>query len=252
VVVLDDGSEVTAETVMLAIGVEYRRIGVDSVDRLIGRGVFYGFSAPDAHALAGADVAVVGGANSAVQAAVQLARQSRSVHLIVRGGAPEASDYLVEQADALPNLTVHPNCEVADAKDDQQLRSVILRDRTSGDSSELAVTGLFMMIGAVPRTEWLPEVIARDGRGYVLTGDDGPHPQGPEQFRLPYETTMPGVFALGDVRSGSVKRIAPAVGEGSAAVQQVIRYRARIAAAAAAAREGAAGEPMPVGATARR
>ena len=107
VVSLDDGSEVTAEVVMLAIGVDYRRIGVESVDRLIGRGVFYGFSAADALALSGLDVAVVGGANSAVQAAISLARDGRAVHLIVRGDAPNASEYLTEQVDALPNLTVH-------------------------------------------------------------------------------------------------------------------------------------------------
>src|SRR3954471_24815094 len=105
------------------------------------------------------------------------------------------------------------------------------------------------MIGAVPRTDWLPDEIARDGQGFVLTGDDGPRPQGPEQFRLPYETTMPGVFALGDVRSGSVKRVAVAVGEGSTAVQQVKRYRARLAENAKADRERVTGEPIPVGAS---
>ena len=132
VVSLDDGSEVTAEVVMLAIGVDYRRIGVESVDRLIGRGVFYGFSAADALALSGLDVAVVGGANSAVQAAISLARDGRAVHLIVRGDAPSASDYLTEQVDALPNVTVHLNSEVAEATDAQQLRSLTLRDRTTG------------------------------------------------------------------------------------------------------------------------
>jgi thioredoxin reductase (NADPH) len=248
---LDDGSEVTAEVVMLAIGVEYRRIGVESVDRLVGRGVFYGFSAADAHALAGVDVAVVGGANSAVQAAISLARDGRAVHLIVRGGSlgSTASDYLTEQVAVLPNVTVHLNTEVAEASDEQQLRSLVLRDRTTGDTSDLAVGGLFIMIGAVPRTEWLPTEIARDGHGFILTGDDGPKPQGPEQFRLPFETTMPGVFALGDVRSGSVKRVAAAVGEGSAAVPQVIRYRARIAERAQADSERASGEPIPAGAS---
>jgi thioredoxin reductase (NADPH) len=229
VVMLDDGSEVVSEVVMLAIGVDYRRIGVESVDRLIGSGVFYGYSAADALALSGLGVAVVGGANSAVQAAISLARDGRPVHLIVRGDAPDASDYLTEQVDALPNVTVHL--------------------RTTGDSSDLAVSGLFIMIGAVPRTEWLPRELARDDRGYVLTGDDGPRPLGPEEFRLPFETTVPGVFALGDVRSGSVKRVAAAVGEGSAAVQQVMRYRTRIAERAHAQSEQAAGEPIPVGAS---
>jgi thioredoxin reductase (NADPH) len=109
------------------------------------------------------------------------------------------------------------------------------------------VAGLFILIGAVPRTDWLPAELARDSQGFVLTGDDGPRVQSPEQFRLPYETTMPGVFALGDVRSGSVKRVAAAVGEGSAAIQYVLRYRARLAAGAGAAKERSLGEPIPVG-----
>lgn len=242
---LDDGSEVTSDVVMLATGVDYRRIGVPSVDRLIGRGVFYGYSAADANAMAGSDVAIVGGANSAVQAAAHLSRHAGRVHLVVRGRtlAASASDYLVEQIEALPNVTVHLSTEIAEARDEQQLRSVTVRDRTSGATSELDVAGLFVMIGAVPRTEWLPSELARDEQGFVLTGDDGPPMQSPEQFRLPFETTIPGVFALGDVRSGSVKRVAAGVGEGSAAVQQVLRYRARLA-DRLAERERAVGEPM--------
>jgi len=249
VVLLDDGSEVTADAVMLAIGVDYRRIGVSSVDRLVGRGVFYGYGALDAHAMTGVDVAVVGGANSAVQAAIHLARYARSVRLVVRGGtlADTASEYLIAQLVGLPHLTVHLDSEVVDAGDEQHLRSISLRNRTSGDITEQPVAGLFVMIGAIPRTDWLPSDIARDNQRFVLTGEDGPHVERPEQFRLPYETTMPGVFALGDVRSGSVKRIAAAVGEGSAAVQQVHRYLTRVAEAAGAERERAIGEPMPIG-----
>ena len=120
-----------------------------------------------------------------------------------------------------------------------------MRDRSGGATRELDVDGLFVMIGAVPRTDWLPVELARDKQGFILTGDDGPPIQSPDQFRLPFETTIPGVFALGDVRSGSVKRVAAAVGEGSVAVQQVLRYRARIAARQEADRERAAGEPIP-------
>lgn len=249
VVTLDDGSVVTAEVVMLAIGVDYRRIGVASVDRLLGRGVFYGFSAADALALSGLDVAVVGGANSAAQAAISLARDGRAVHLIVRGDALDASDYLTEQIHALPNVTVHLETEIIEAQDEQQLRSLTVRDRTTGDTGQLAITGLFIMIGAVPRTDWLPSQLARDDKGYVLTGDDGPRPRGPEQFRLPFETTMSGVFAIGDVRSGSVKRVAAAVGEGSAAVQEVRRYRARLAEKSHADAERVTGEPITAGST---
>ncbi|HYI22233.1 MAG TPA: FAD-dependent oxidoreductase [Candidatus Limnocylindrales bacterium] len=250
VVELDDGSEVSADVVVLAIGVDYRRIGVPSVDRLIGRGVFYGFSAADAQAVADIDAAVVGGANSAVQAAVHLARHARSVHLLVRGStlASSASEYLIDQVDALPNVTVHLNCEVIEAKGEQQLGSLVLRDRATGETSEQPVGGLFVMIGAVPRTDWLPDDLLRDGHGFVITGEDGPPPQSPEEFRLPFETTMPGVFALGDVRSGSVKRVAAAVGEGSAAIQQILRYRANRAAEAETYRQRSIGEPMPVSA----
>jgi thioredoxin reductase (NADPH) len=249
VVTLDDGSEITADAVMLAIGADYRRIGVDSVDRLVGRGVFYGYGATEAQAMAGVDAAVVGGANSAVQAALHVARYARSVHLVVRGSslAETASEYLVTQLDGLPNLTVHLDTEVVEAGDEPRLGAIKLRNRRTGDVTSTAVSGLFIMIGAVPRTDWLPAEIARDARGFVLTGDDGPRVDLPDQFRLPFETTMPGVFALGDVRSGSVKRIAAAVGEGSAAVQQVHRHLVRLASAAAAERERSTGEPMPVG-----
>ena len=205
-------------------------------------------AAGDAQAMAGVDLAIVGGANSALQAAAHLARHARFVHLIVRGSALAhgASDYLVEQIEALPNVTVHLNSEIAEARDDQQLRRVVVRDRTTGETRELAVAGLFVMIGAVPRTDWLPAELARDSQGFVLTGADGPPVEAPEQPRLPYETTIPGVFALGDVRSGSFKRVAAAVGEGSAAVQQVLRYRARIGSQTGSEQEPAIREPVPV------
>jgi thioredoxin reductase (NADPH) len=244
VVDLDDGSHVRTDIVMLAIGVEYRRMGVPSVDGLVGRGVFYGYNGADALALAGENTAVVGGGNSAVQAAISLARQAHSVHLVVRSDslAGSASEYLLEQLDVLPNVTVHLNSEVTEAGGDQQLKSLRLRNRVTGEEQVQPASGLFVMIGAVPRTEWLPPEIARDARGFILTGDDGPRPESPEQFRLPFETTMPGVFALGDVRAGSVKRVAAAVGEGSAAVHQVMRYRSRLP-----ARERELGEPLAVG-----
>ena len=249
VVILDDGSEVTTDVVILTLGVDYRRIGVSNVDRLVGRGVFYGYGAADAQALSGADVAVVGGANSAVQAAVHLARHARSVHLVVRGGSlmDTASDYLVDELGALPNATIHLNCEVVDAMDEHQLRSITIRDRTSGETTEVEVSGLFILIGGAPRTDWLPPDLARDGKEFVLTGDDGPPVEWPGRMRLPYETTLPGVFAAGDVRSGSVKRVAAAVGEGSAAVQQVIRFREHSAEAGRADRQRTTGEPMPAG-----
>ncbi|HET7520190.1 MAG TPA: FAD-dependent oxidoreductase [Candidatus Limnocylindria bacterium] len=242
VVTLDDGSEITTHAVMLATGVDYRRIGVESIDRLVGRGVFYGYGALEAQAMTGADAAVVGGANSAVQAALHVARYARSVRLIVRGSSlsESASEYLVTQLDGQSNLTLHLDSEVVDAADAQRLRSVTVRNRRSDEATQMPLSGLFIMIGASPRTEWLPKEIARDDRGYVLTGEDAPAPASPKDARLPFETTMPGVFALGDVRSGSVKRIAAAVGEGSAAVQQVHRYLQQLA-------ESAPKEQAPLG-----
>jgi len=247
VVELEDGAEITAPVVLLAIGADYRRLDVESVDRLVGRGVFYGYGALEAQAMTGVDAAVVGGANSAVQAAISVARYARSVTLVVRGSAlrDSASDYLVTQIEGLPTVTVLLDSEVIDAADDQRLRSISVRNRSTGKVEERAVSGLFVMIGAVPRTDWLPSGIARDERGYVLTGADVPLDDQAEQ-RLPFETTMPGVFALGDVRAGSVKRIAAAVGEGSAAVAHVHRYLARVATVAPVERDAAAGERTPV------
>jgi thioredoxin reductase (NADPH) len=247
IVSLDDGSEITASAVLLGIGVDYRRIGVERVDALVGRGVFYGYGALEAQAMTGKDAAVVGGANSAVQAALHVARYARSVRLIVRGGSMDASEYLISQLDGYPAVTVHLESEVIDARDEQRLRSISLRNRTTGAVRDVDVSGLFIMIGATPRTEWLPASIARDPKGFVLTGDDAARPEAPEELRLPYETTLPGVFAMGDVRSGSVKRIAAAVGEGSAAVAQVHRYLGRMGSGSAAAPERSAGEPLRAG-----
>ena len=227
IITLDDGASLRAATVVLATGVAYRRIGIPSVDRLVGRGVFYGYGAPEAQALTGESVAIVGGANSAVQAAAHLARYARHVRLIVRGAtlADSASEYLVEQVANLNNVAVHLNTEVVEARDQQKLRSLVLRDNLAGSENEHEAVGLFILIGATPKTDWLPAEIRRDEKGFVLTGDDAPSAAGPEFSRLPLETTAPGIFAAGDVRHGSVKRVAAAVGEGAAAIQQVPRYR---------------------------
>jgi thioredoxin reductase (NADPH) len=252
VVVLEDGAEITAPVVMLAIGADYRRLEVESVDRLVGRGVFYRYGALEAQAMTGVDAAVIGGANSAVQAAISVSRYARSVTLVVRGSTlrDSASDYLVTQIEDLPNVTVLLDSEVVDASDDQRLRSITVKNRSTGATEEREVSGLFVMIGAMPRTDWLPSGIARDERGYVLTGADVPGDADgdadSEHPRLPFETTMPGVFALGDVRAGSVKRIAAAVGEGSAAVAQVHRYMARTSTHAPEATDASEATPEPV------
>jgi thioredoxin reductase (NADPH) len=225
IVVLDDGSEARARAIVLATGASYRRIGIPSVEGLVGRGVFYGSGATEARAMAGEPVALVGGGNSAAQSAIHLARYARKVTVLVRAPslAGSVSEYLLEQLNDLPNVEVRLSSEIVEARDQQRLRSLVIRDNTTGTIAEREATGLFLLIGAEPRTEWLPAGIARDERGFVLTGEDVPSDDG--HTRLPLETTMPGVFAAGDVRYGSIKRVAAAVGEGAAASQQVQRYR---------------------------
>jgi thioredoxin reductase (NADPH) len=217
---LDDGSTVPTRSAILSMGVAYRRLDVPSVDGLVGRGVFYTYGPLEAQALAGRPAAVVGGANSAVQAAIHLAKYASTVRLIVRGPdlASSASEYLLEQLGGLPTIEVLLNSEVVSASDRQQLRSLTVRNRRDGTTSEIETAGAFILIGSVPRTDWLPPEIARDEHGFVLTGD------GPDGLSL--ETTMRGVFAAGDVRAGSVKRVAAAVGEGAEAVQQLHRFHA--------------------------
>ena len=225
IVVLDDGSEARARAIVLATGASYRRIGIPSVEGLVGRGVFYGSGATEARAMAGEPVALVGGGNSAAQSAIHLARYASNVTVLVRGPslAGSVSEYLLEQLNDLPNVEVRLSSEIVEARDHQRLRSLVIRDTAAGTIDERDATGLFLLIGAEPQTEWLPAEIARDERGFVLTGEDVPSADG--HTRLPLETTMAGVFAAGDVRHGSIKRVAAAVGEGAAASQQVQRYR---------------------------
>jgi thioredoxin reductase (NADPH) len=208
------------------MGASHRRTGIPSLERLVGRGVFYGAGATEAQAMAGKPVAVVGGGNSAAQSAIHLARYAASVTLLVRGSslAGGVSEYLIEQLDDLANVEVRLNSEIVEARDDQWMHSLMIRDNATGTIAEREATGLFILIGAEPRTEWLPTGIARDERGFVLTGEDAPRVDGSGRVRLPLETTMPGIFAIGDVRHGSIKRVAAAVGEGATASPQIQLY----------------------------
>ncbi|MCW2766517.1 MAG: Thioredoxin-disulfide reductase [Nocardioides sp.] len=220
--------DVTARCVVLSTGVSYRRLSVASLEGLTGRGVYYGANVSAAHALAGLSAGVVGGGNSAGQAVLHLARYCERVYLVVRG--PELgqsmSAYLVDAIAAEPTIEVCTDSEVDDGDGEGRLERMTIRHRTSGEQREVPVNGLFVMIGAEPRTDWLPPEVRRDQRGFVLTGQDAArsgawsHPRDPQ----PYETTMPGVFAVGDVRCDSVKRVASAVGEGSVVVSQVHTY----------------------------
>jgi thioredoxin reductase (NADPH) len=227
VVALADGGRVRARAVVIATGASYRRLGIPSVEARVGVGVFYGTAASEARAMRGEEAYVVGGANSAGQAALHLAKHAERVTVLVRGSSlqPTMSDYLIHQIDAAENVDVRYRTEVVDATGGGRLTGLVLRDRETGTTSTVPAAALFVLIGAEPHTGWLPTEIQRDHHGYVLTGPDltaGTLPRA----ALPFETSLPGVFAVGDVRHGSVKRVASSVGEGSVAIRQVHDYLA--------------------------
>jgi thioredoxin reductase (NADPH) len=231
---LSDGGEVAARAVILATGVAWRRLGVPALEALAGSGVFYGAAGTEARAVRGEDVFVVGAGNSAGQAALHLARFAASVTIVAveRDLGERMSDYLVQQIEATPNVTRRMRHEVVDGHGRGRLEGLTLRDRDSGETTAVDASAVFVLIGAEPRTDWLHGVVERDERGYVLTGRDlvegGRPPTGWPLQRAPLllETSLPGVFAAGDVRYRSVKRVASAVGEGAIAVQLVHEYLA--------------------------
>jgi thioredoxin reductase (NADPH) len=222
---LSDGRHLNAQVVILATGATYRRLDVSSLEPLNGAGVFYGGPASEAHALIGKEAYIAGGANSAGQAALHLARYARRVTLVVRAGSIETgmSHYLVREVEATPNVEVHVGTEVIDGGGNGRLQELVLRNTVTGDEKRVAADALFVLIGARPHTDWLPQEIATDERGFVYTGEDIPDDHGWPLERRPFslETSVPGVLAAGDVRHASVKRVASAVGEGSIAVQHV-------------------------------
>lgn len=222
---ISEVGRVRARTVVLATGVSYRRLGVADLEALSGAGVYYGASVSQAHSLTGLHAVVVGGGNSAGQAVLHLARYCERVTLVVRGSdlAEGMSRYLVDALVPAHNVVVRTGAEVVGGGGDGRLEEVTVRDRTTGKLETLRADGLFVMIGAVPRTDWLPEAVERDRFGFVLAGADAAASTIWSQARAPqpYETTAAGLFTVGDVRSGSVKRVASAVGEGSVVVSQV-------------------------------
>ncbi len=232
VVHFDDGTEIAAHAVVLATGVAYRRMTAPGVDELVGAGVYYGSAATEVQACADQDVYIVGGANSAGQAAVFFARVARSVTILVRGTGLEASmsQYLIEQVRATPNIRVHTCTTVTAAEGDGHLERLVLADSAAGTTETVPASHLFVFIGAAPLTDWLEGTVQRDGAGFLLTGPDlvrdGRRPAGWVPERDPYllESSVPGVFGAGDVRAQSVKRVASAVGEGAMAVTLVHRY----------------------------
>jgi thioredoxin reductase (NADPH) len=228
----DDGASIDAHTVVLATGVSYRKLTAPGLEQFTGRGVFYGSALTEAAGCRNEDVYIVGGANSAGQAAAYLSRACKSVTLLVRGRSVEASMsyYLVQQLDAIDNVSVRICTEVVEAQGQEHLEQLVLRDSASGVTETVDAGWLFVFAGAAPRTDWLHGVVHRDDHGFVVAGPDlspgGTPVPGWPLDRAPYhlESNVPGVFVAGDVRSESAKRVASAVGEGAMAVMLVHRY----------------------------
>ncbi|EWT03397.1 pyridine nucleotide-disulfide oxidoreductase [Intrasporangium oryzae NRRL B-24470] len=227
-VAVEGAGEVHARAVVLAMGVAYRRLGIPDLEALSGSGVYYGASVSEAHGLKGARAVIVGGGNSAGQAALHLKRYAAHVTIVIR--TPDLSStmsrYLIDEIESSDEITVVPNAEVVGGTGEGWLREITLADRDMGTEHSLAADALFVMIGAEPHTQWLPGEVLRDQRGFLVTGAEVTAAADWEQDRppAPHETSLPGVFAVGDVRSGSVKRVASAVGEGSVVVSEVHEF----------------------------
>jgi thioredoxin reductase (NADPH) len=227
-----DGTSVDGHTVILSTGVTYRQLIAPGLADLTGRGVYYGSALTEATSCAGQRVFIVGGANSAGQAAVYLARHAAAVTLLVRGPSLEKSmsHYLIEQVENIPRITLRVCTEVVEAHGTDHLEQLTLRDANTGAMDTIDAQYLFVFIGAAPLTDWLDSVLVRDEHGFVLTGPDlltnGKLPSSWPLERAPYhlESSVPGVFVAGDVRAESAKRVASAVGEGAMAVMLVHRY----------------------------
>jgi thioredoxin reductase (NADPH) len=233
---LNDGTEVSCHAMVLAMGVQWRTLNVPGIERLQGAGVYYGAGPTEALSCRDEDVYIVGGANSAGQAAMFFSKYARRVIMLVRGDSVAASmsQYLVDQIQKTENIHVECRSRVTAVQGEDRLRSISITCDTSGETQTVPASALFIFIGAQPCTEWLSGVIERDSRGFLLTGPDlmhdGKRPQGWQLDREPrlLETNVPGIFAVGDVRYGSIKRVASGVGEGSVAIQFVHQYLSNV------------------------
>jgi len=233
---ISDGSTVRCRTVVVAAGVDYRRLGIPQLEDLVGRGVFYGATVSEAPSMAGKNVCVVGGGNSAGQAVLHLAKYAKKVTLLVRGPTLSAtmSEYLISQLEATRHVAIRYGTQIVGARNQDGFLTAVkvaasgAADATQGEDIEAG--GLFVLIGSVPRTAWLPAAVERDPAGFLRTGvprdASDAHSAKPAKQPLALETSMPGIFAIGDVRSGSIKRVATAVGDGATVVSMLHTYLA--------------------------
>jgi thioredoxin reductase (NADPH) len=236
IIKLADGNEISCHALMIATGVQWRRLEAPGIDRLQGAGVYYGGGATEAMSCKGEIIYVVGGANSAGQAAMNFAKYADRVVILVRGSSLSStmSQYLIDQVKEMSNIEVWAHGSVAEAHGEMHLEEISILCSDTNKLERVPASAMFIFIGALPRTEWLANVVERDERGFILTGPDlireGQHPKGWALDRDPYllETNIPGLFAVGDVRHGSVKRVASGVGEGSVAVQFIHQYLSKV------------------------
>jgi thioredoxin reductase (NADPH) len=233
---LADGNEISCHALLVATGVQWRRLEAPGIDKLQGAGVYYGGGATEALSCKGEIIYVVGGANSAGQAAMNFAKYAERVVILVRGEglAATMSQYLIDQIQRTPNIQIWSHASVAEVHGDKRLEEISVLCSDTDKVERVPASSIFIFIGALPRTDWLAGLVERDDRGFILTGPDlmrdGEHPKGWELERDPFllETNVPGIFAVGDVRHGSVKRVASGVGEGSVAVQFIHQYLSKV------------------------